>query len=195
MAEPVKNLPSMTTEEFMRWYEAQPDGLHFELLDGVVYPRRNPAIMQAERLVHAELKARILTSFRNQITAERIACSALGDGMAVRVGPRTTFEPDVLVRAGPSLPRDTVIFEDATIVVEVTSPSTQRLDIGHKLIRYFRNPHIQHYVIIVTDDEAAVIHHRRTERGVIETKTFDGGLLPLDPPGLTLDVDALFADL
>jgi len=195
MAEPVANLPLMTTDEFLLWYETQPDDLHFELLDGVVYPRRNPAIMQAERLIHAELKARVLTRFRNEIAAAKLDCSALGDGMAVRVGPRTTFEPDTLVRCGLPLPRNTIILDDVLIVVEVASPSTARIDVGPKLLRYFRNPQIRHYLMIVPEPAPVVVHHRKDDDGRITLMPSDQRIIRLDPPGLTLDVEALFADL
>jgi Uma2 family endonuclease len=194
MAEAVKNLPPMTSDEFLRWYANQPDKLRFELMDGIVYPRRNPEIMQAERLVHARLKARVTFQFANQIRDKKLPCDALGDGMAVRVGSRTTFEPDALVRCGPPLPDNTMILDDVQIVVEVTSPSTERLDIGHKLLRYFRNPKISHYIVVLSEREKGVIHYRRGASGEIIATPLESGIIPLEPPGLTLDIDALFAE-
>jgi Uma2 family endonuclease len=194
MAEAVKNLPLMTSDEFLRWYADQPDRLRFELMDGLVYPRRNPEIMQAERLIHARLKARVTLQFANQIRDRKLPCDALGNGMAVRVGPRTTFEPDALVRCGPPLPDNTLILDDVPIVVEVTSPSTERLDIGHKLLRYFRNPKISHYLVILSEREKGVIHYRRGASGEIIATPLESGTIALEPPGLTLDIDALFAE-
>jgi Uma2 family endonuclease len=194
MAEPVKNLPRMTTDEFVRWYDQQPEELRFELMDGLVYARRNRRIMQGERLIHAKLKARVANQFANQIREMKLPCDALSDGMAVRVGPETTFEPDALVRCGPKLPDHTLVLDEALIVVEVTSPSTERLDIGRKLLRYFRNPGIQHYIIVLAEATRGVIHHQRAESGVINTSTFETGILRLDPPGISLDIDELFAE-
>jgi Uma2 family endonuclease len=191
MAEPIKDLPRMTAAEFMAWYIAQPAGQRYELLDGTVYPRRNVASMQGERLVHGRIKTRIAVQFANQIREKGLPCDTLADGMAVRVGPETTFEPDALVRCGPDLPDDTVILDDAVVVVEVTSPSSHRLDVGSKLMRYFRNPAIRHYLIVVTEPQRGVVHHHRSQSGAIVTTTHESGVVVLDPPGLSLDVDEL----
>ena len=192
MAEPVKNLPPMTTDEFLRWYQTQPDGLRFELFDGVVYPRRSPSILQSERIAHARLKAAVLVQLADQIRRKSLPCEALGDGMAVRVGPKTTFEPDALLRCGGDLPDDTVALDDVMAVVEVASPSTERLDTGRKLLRYFRNPSLVHYVVVL-GEERAIVHHRRDAAGRIELMPSDSRLLQLDPPGIELDIEALFA--
>ena len=202
MAEPVKNLPSMTTDEFLRWYSEQPEGMRYELLDGVVYPRNHkaaiqggrPIEMQGERVIHGRLKTRIVNRFSAGIESRKLPCEAFADGMAVRVGPSTTFEPDVVVRCGPKAPGDAIVFEDATIVVDVTSPSTKRLDTAQKLVRCFRNPTIVHYLIVVSESDRGIIHHRRDESGAIKTAIWETGLLNLDPPGLTLDIDALYAE-
>lgn len=108
----------MTAEAFVAWTETQPDRPRYELFDGHVYE------MGAERLVHAEIKARIVSSFRRQIAERNLGCQALGDGMAVRVDEETIFEPDALVRCGPRLPGHTTVITDPLIVVEVASPST-----------------------------------------------------------------------
>lgn len=183
MAEPVKDLPRMTTEEFLLWYDAQPEGARYELLDGIVYPRNHGATMQGERVIHGRLKTRIVHHFSNGIEANKLPCEAFADGMAVRVSPSTTLEPDVLVRCGAEPPPlDAIVLEDVTIVVEVTSPSTKRLDTSQKLVRYFRNPKVIHYLIVVAEGTHSVIHHRRSDAGVIETTLHEGGTITLDPP-------------
>jgi Uma2 family endonuclease len=87
-----------------------------------------------------------------------------------------------------------MILDDVQIVVEVTSPSTERLDIGHKLLRYFRNPEISHYIVVLSERERGVIHYRRGASGEIIATPLESGIIPLEPPGLTLDIDALFAE-
>jgi Uma2 family endonuclease len=192
MGNPVKTEPRMNAEAFLAWYDLQPDGYRYELLDGIVNATHAPN-MQGERVIHAETKARVTQSFRNQIHAKRLQCQALGDGMAVRVDDDTVFEPDAMVRCGPRLPDDDLVVSDAIIVVEVASPSTQGADALFKFARYFRNLQITHYLIVLPR-RASVLHHRRHADGRIETMSYESGQIALEPPGLILDVDALFAD-
>ena len=113
--------------------------------------------------------------------------------MAVRVDEETVFEPDALVRCGPPLPDDTTLLLDPLIVVEVASPSTQRVDVLEKFSRYFRNPHIVHYLIVIPTARI-VIHHKRMAADRIETKSYESGAVPLDPPELQLALADLFPD-
>jgi Uma2 family endonuclease len=187
MAQIRKTESRLTAEAFMAWYEAQPAGRRYELFDGVAYE------MQAERLIHAEIKARVSYAFHRQITEHHLPCQALGDGMAVRVDAETVFEPDASVRCGPPLPDDTILLLDPMIVVEVASPTTQRIDVLEKFTRYFRNPHIVHY-LIVSPRTRMVIHHKRIADDRVETKGYDSGAIPLDPPGFELALADLFPD-
>ena len=84
-----------------------------------------------------------------------------------------------------------MLVEDPLIVVEVFSPSSQRIDVLVKLGRYFRCPTLVHYLIVVPDGRL-VIHHRRSEGGDVATTSHDAGVIRLDPPGLELSVAALF---
>jgi hypothetical protein len=61
-----------------------------------------------------------------------------------------------------------------------------------KLSGYFRVPSVLHYLIL-DPDESMLIHHARRDDGVVETATMSGGQLRLDPPGLDLEVSAVFA--
>jgi len=78
------------------------------------------------------------------------------------------------------------------IVVEVLSPGNAIKDMRDKLQGYFRVSSIQHY-LIVDPDKKLVIHHARGEGDAVSTRLVSDGNLPLDPPGLTLPVAALFA--
>jgi Uma2 family endonuclease len=185
MAETRETETRLTAADFMDWYEAQPSDRRYELFDGIAYE------MQAERLIHAETKARVTYAFQRQIAERRLSCQALGDGMAVRVDEETVFEPDALVRCGPALPEDTTLLLDPMIVVELASPTTQRVDVLKKFSRYFRNPHIAHYLIVIPRTRI-VIHHKRTADDRIETTAYESGAVPLDPPGFELALADIF---
>lgn len=80
---------------------------------------------------------------------------------------------------------------DATVVVELLSPSTRARDAGAKLEDYFRLASLHHYLLVKTDTRA-VIHHARDEAGRITTSILRSGVIELDPPGLRVPLEALF---
>ena len=178
----------MSADAYMTWYDDQPDGKRYELFDGLVYE------MQSERLIHGEIKIRVAEIFRRQIRERALPCHALGDGMAVKVDDETIFEPDVVLRCGPKLPRNTTLIKDPMIVVEVASPSTRRIDAFQKFLRYFRNPSIIHYLIVIPTKESA-FHHRRMADGQIVTRGYETGIIRFDPPGVELDLAEVWAEI
>lgn len=178
----------MTVDAFMTWCEQQPDGKRFELLDGLSY------MMSSAQALHARVKRKIANLLEQAIVSKDLPCEVFGDGMAVRVDDETVFEPDALVVCGTPVPATTVLIEAPIIVVEVGSPSTQRIDATVKLARYFRNPNIVHYLMIVPTAQT-IIHHHRTATGKVETTSHIGGALALDPPGLEIVVDDVFSGM
>jgi Uma2 family endonuclease len=183
MSEPLPAEP-MTRDAFYAWAERQPRG-RYELHDGRV------VAMAPERARHAEAKLLATIALREAIAAAGLDCQAYVDGLAVQVGERTAYEPDALVNCGPKPDPDSVVAPNPVVVVEVTSPSTARTDSTGKLVDYFRVPGIQHYLIL-DPSRRVLVHHRRTGEGTLATAILGGGTLVLDPPGLTLQVEALF---
>jgi Uma2 family endonuclease len=159
------------------------EGRH-ELVDGVVYAQA------AERAAHAEMKGLVFLALVNAIRSG-VSCRAVVDGMAVRIGARTVFEPDALVYCGPKLPPDALLVDNPVIVVEVLSPTTGRNDHSHKVAGYFNLPSVGHY-LIVDPDERFVLHHERGDDGVIITHILTDGVARMDPPGLTLSLAELY---
>jgi Uma2 family endonuclease len=190
MAEPASPLPPrMTADEFIEWSRRQPEGMHYELSDGVTVR------MAAERINHMRVKFAMALSLQNAIGAAGAACEVLLDRIGVRVDNRTFYEPDISVRCGPAAPGDNAEINDPTIIVEVLSPSTQSRDFEQKFQDYFRLASLRHY-LIVNPDTGRVVHHRRDETsGKIETKIVADGVLALDPPGIEVEVADFFASL
>lgn len=178
-------LPVMDREEYLRW-SAQRTG-RYELLCGV------PVAMAPERAGHNRLKQRAWTALSRAIAASGMACEAFGDGMTVAIDSDTIYEPDVSVNCGPPVEDDTIVLPNPVIVVEVVSPKSQYIDTATKLTDYFRVPGICHYLILRTDRKA-VIHHRRTGPDMVETRIVQSGAISLDPPGLVVEMDALFPE-
>ena len=175
----------MDAASFMAWYDLQPDGPRYELLNGRAYE------MQRECVGHARVKGACYAALVRAAAARGLPCEVFADGMAVRLDNTTIFQPDVTVRCGPRLPGETALILDPEIVVEVLSAIIQPVDVFRKFDGYFRNPNITHYVIINSID-GNLVHHRRTAGGHIESTHFDTGLLLLDPLGLSLDLAEMF---
>lgn len=175
----------MSREAFRRWLAERPDERRFERVAG------EPVMMAPERVVHARLKANVWAALRDEIRRYGLSCEALPDGITVEVDEDTDYEPDAVVNCGPPLPADAIAATNPVIVVEVLSPGSRHIDTGAKLVDYFRLPSVQHY-LVVRASPRAVIHHRRLADGAILTRIATGGTLDLDPPGLALDLAAVF---
>ena len=176
-------LRRMTVGEFLLWAEGR-EG-RWELHDGV------PVAMAPERSIHAETKAEAYLALRDAIRFKGLPCRVYPDGMAVRVGACTTYEPDAFVTCGPRAPADATEIVDLIVVVEVLSPSTAATDHGRKLSGYFSLPSVEHYLILGPERRVA-IHHKRGTAGAIETRVLTSSVARLDPPGFEVAVEALF---
>ena len=176
----------LTRSEFHAWADAQPHG-KFERHSGVVIA------LAPERSNHVRLKATAWRLLREGIIAGRLPCEAFSDGMTVEIGVDDDFVPDAIVRCGFSFLGNVTVVPDPLIVVEVLSPSTSVTDRTEKLAAYFRLPSIQHY-LIVWSDRIRVVHHRRDD-DTVATATYTTGAIALDPPGLSLDVAELYAEV
>ncbi|WP_207460690.1 Uma2 family endonuclease [Azospirillum sp. SYSU D00513] len=175
----------MSREEFRRWLAGQTGERRYERVAG------EPVAMAPERVAHARLKARMWRALDDALRAAGADCEALPDGVTVEIGEDTDYEPDAVVDCGDRLPGDAVAATNPVIVVEVLSPGTRGVDTGAKLTDYFRVPSIRHYLIVRTDRKS-VVHYRRAEGGGVSAQFHQGGVLDLDPPGIRLDLDAVY---
>jgi len=173
----------MTAEEFAVWAEARPEK-HWELFDG------EPVLQQSQNWGHARHILSLAMAFREAISALRLDLFVGTQGLVVKVGPHTAFEPDVVVFAVPMDDHD-IIVPKPVIVVEVLSDSTARKDRTIKLDGYFAVPSIKHY-LIVDWEEREIVHYRREGSGPAKPVIVRDGILRLDPLGLALDVTKLF---
>jgi Uma2 family endonuclease len=176
--------PLMTVDEFLAWAEGR-DG-RWELQDGEL------VAMAPQRLAHIDTKYEVVTALKSAIRRAKAPCHAVADGATVRIAARTAFEPDALVYWGPRLPPDAIEIPEPLIVVEVLSEGTAARDHGVKLAGYFSLPSVAHYLILDADNHMA-IHHKRGLGAVIETRILKECRLRLDPPGLEIPVQDLFA--
>ncbi|MFZ1107759.1 MAG: Uma2 family endonuclease [Rhodomicrobium sp.] len=174
----------LTVDEFLAWAEGQ-DG-RYELVEGEIFA------MSPQRVAHAVTKLNAVNALKAAIAKTGVPCRALPDGLTVRIGKTTAFEPDALVYSGAPLPGGAVEVPNPIVVVEVISPGSQYIDTGVKLRGYFQVPSVMHYLVI-DPERSLVIHHRRGEGDLLTTRIAAEGEVRLDPPGLILALTDIFA--
>jgi Uma2 family endonuclease len=112
-------------------------------------------------------------------------------GPKVQIDAETAFEPDVVVSCA-EVPEGLLVPEPL-IVVEVLSASTRDRDLTIKLAGYASLKSVAHYLPVETRRRLIVHHRRPAGEPEFRTSIARGGVLRLDPPGLDLDVDTIYA--
>lgn len=177
----------MTVPEFLAWAVAQPRG-RYELVRGEVIA------MAPERARHNLVKAAVFRALSDAVARAGAPCTVFTDGMTVVIDNEHSREPDAAVQCSVSTDLDSMILEAPLIVVEVTSPSSERDDTADKLVEYFSVPSVRHY-LIVNPTKQVVIHHARDEDGEISTRIASSGQLDLTPPGIAVPVCELLPEV
>jgi Uma2 family endonuclease len=184
----------MTVAAFLDWAARRPEGERWELVEGLPVPVRGAApahAMAAESVVHARIKRRIDHTLTAALAAGGHACELFVSGPKVQVDAATAFEPDVVVTCA-EVP-DGLLVPEPLIVVEVLSPSTRDKDFTVKLAGYAALPTIAQYLLVDTQRRLVVQYHRSPAEQELRTSILRSGTLRLDPPGLDLDLDAIYA--
>lgn len=185
MSAAIEPASRMGREAFRTWTAQQGRG-RFERVGGIVVART------PERANHNLAKGNVRDALHHAVKKTGLPCQVFTDGMTLEVDD-SDYEPDCVVRCGGEfLPGDAIAVPDPLIIVEVLSPSTSATDRAWKLQEYFRLPTVRHYLIVWADRQQ-VAHHRRAEDGSIVTITLTSGLLRLDPPGIEIQVEEIYA--
>lgn len=180
----------MTIAAFEAWIKTLPkEQRRFELVGGFVVE------MQSESLTHALTKGELGYQFESQIRSKKLDCRYIPDRVAIAIGDKNWYEPDGFVFCGPLPPDDDVWkLVDATIIVEIDGPGKSRVSALSKMHQYFAHTNAAHFLAL--DLLGRTLTHIRRREG---DPAFEiagvhrGGVLALDPPGLSLDLDAVFA--
>ena len=184
MNAPVRPKVRMNVAEFLSWSEAQSRG-RYELVDGEILA------MSPERARHNLVKLEVAVALRAAIAAAKLPCTVFTDGITVVIDDQNTREPDATVQCGVGVDLDSTIAAAPMVVVEVVSPSSERLDTEVKLVDYFSVASICHYLIVFSE-KRVVVHHQRNDAGSIATRiAHEGEEIALNPPGMTVPVIAL----
>ncbi|MDF2771764.1 MAG: hypothetical protein K0S86_1258 [Geminicoccaceae bacterium] len=101
------------------------------------------------------------------------------------------YYPDVMTACGAE-PRDLRVEDAPAVVVEVLSPSTERIDRGEKLLVYREIPSLRAY-LIVDRDRRLVEHYWRDPGGEWQHEVIaNTGRIEIPEPRLNLSLDAIY---
>ena len=171
----------MSLEEFLAWERKQPE--RDEFADGVV------TLCAGQTLGHGTITMNIFALSRRKLrgTEYRIFVSSIKV-----IANGTVRYPDLSVTCSPVMGRDDVVPEPV-LIIEVVSPSTERLDRGRKKLDYFATASVRQYAII-EQDERLVDLYTRTEAGWINEVITGDAVLKLSSVGVEMSLDTIYED-
>ncbi len=177
----------MTLEE----WAALDDDVEGELVDGVLEEEEMPTVL------HELVVTWLTTALRRWATRRR--GFLLGSEAKVAVGPRRGRKPDLSVFLPPSLPApsDTLVRVPPHLAVEIASPRPRdvRRDRVDKLADYARAV-VRYYCIVDPQLRSLEVYELgRDGRYTVARTAARGRVRVPGCPGLTLDLDALWAEV
>jgi len=158
-----------------------------EYLDGQIYG------MAGGSPEHAALAATIVGLLFPQLQGGR--CRVFSADLRVRVeATGLSTYPDVTVVCGPREPavEDAQAVCNPTVIVEVSSPSTEEYDRGDEFEHYREIPALQHYVMVSHRERRVSVWSRGAGGEWDQACGGDGEVVELKAIGARLDVRALY---
>jgi Uma2 family endonuclease len=184
---PLRDGDHLTSDEFMRRWEAMPDLKHAELIDGIVY------MASPVSLKHAAFHFP-LTGWLGYYSAHTPGCSGGTDGTWL-MGKHDVPQPDVALRilpenGGQSRVEGEYAAGAPELIVEVAVSSRSR-DLGIKR-RLYERMGVREYLIAVVGQEKFIWNELTSDGYRPLNPDPDGILRSRCFPGLWLDVAALW---
>ena len=183
MATPSIEERSLTVEEYLRFEDASAE--RHEYVAGRVYA------MTGGSARHSAIALNIVDLVRS--AARGGPCRTFASDLRLRVSADTFYYPDVMAVCGP-IDMEARVVEGPSLVAEVASPSTRRIDRGEKLLAY-RGIETLRLYLIVEQDQRLVERHWRDESGAWQHERVtdaSGGRIPVPAPTTILTLDAIY---
>lgn len=171
-------------DEYLRLLEGS--AFKLEYCDGVIYA------MAGGSVAHAALSAAAIRILGQALLG---SCSVFTSDLKIRIeaSDLSTF-PDVSVLCGPqqTSPVDDNALTNPTLLVEVTSRSTEDYDRGDKLSHYKQLPSLR-AVLFVSHRRPSITLVERGTDGWEQKEFRSGERVKVREPGITFSVDELYA--
>ena len=178
--------PRWTVEEYFAMEGTST--VRHEYIDGAVYALAGGT--QAHGVLAATLGALLWGALRGG------PCRVYSSDGRVQLTPTRYTYPDLSVGCGPAGRDDAALFLAAPrLVAEILSESTAAYDRGDKFDDYQRIASLRDYVLVETAQRLGDVRSRG-EDGVWATRQYGSGeLVRLPSLGISVAVDALYADV
>lgn len=182
MSSPVPTRP-WTPEEFLAWERQQPERYEW---DGA-----NIVSMTGGRRRHARVIRNIRNALENLLPD---GCEIYTEGFKLLAGEAVRY-PDVLLLCTPehTVDLEADIVNDATLVVEVLSPSTARTDRVTKVEDYAKVPSMLAYLIVDPGQHSLTLYRREEGQLVPVPAAEVAGETVVLFESMVLEVDAIYA--
>jgi len=166
------------------YLEAEKDSpIRHEYVDGYIYA------MAGASDRHNRASLNLASRLNEHLVDNR--CEVFMSDMKLMVAPNVYYYPDVTVCCD-SPPPDPYFRAEPVLIVEVMSPTTDRIDHHEKLVAYKRMPSLLEYVLI-SQDRIRVEVHRRV--GDVWQQVFlmnPADSLALESVGLTIQLADIY---
>ncbi|MDX2283474.1 MAG: Uma2 family endonuclease [Bacteroidia bacterium] len=185
MAEPASKLSYSTPEAYLE-AESASSSRH-EYQDGLILD------MAGGSIAHERICANLYGTLYNQLAGK--PCSYFSSNMKLHVQAAHAFYyPDASVICGEPqrYPGREDALTDATVIIEVLSPSTEAQDRGEKFMSFQLLPGLMEYVLIHQRRIRAEIYQRQQAGHWLYKQVNPGELLTLDSIQVSFPLDILY---
>lgn len=159
--------PEILLSEAEYWYDEDNSAIRHEYFEGQI------TAMAGATERHNDVAGNILTSLKTQLRGNPYRARMSDQRIKVETTTLQTY-PDIVVVCPPFRRdlRDAITLLDATVIVEVLSPSTRRTNrFLAKFNNYIELPSLRHY-LLVEPDQIGVEHRFKTDSGAWEIEQF-----------------------
>lgn len=146
----------LSVEDYLEGEKVSP--IRHEFVDGEVYA------MAGGSDNHNRIVGEIVTTLSMHLRGSK--CEPFFGDIKVRVTSKVYYYPDVLVSCEEN-PDDPYFRNNPILIIEVTSPSTKKIDRREKLLFYQQMPSVQEYVVVDQHKMNVEVHRRQPNGGWI----------------------------
>jgi Uma2 family endonuclease len=176
----------MSVEEFLAWDDGT--DTRYELFDG------QPVAMAPPVVRHSVLAGRLGRAIGNAV-AGRTGCEVFPEvGIRSNSSPRTFFVADIAVSCEDRLDRSGELHRPV-LIVEILSPSTEKIDRKRKLREYRLLPSVQEILLIDGADMFCEVHRRTGDMWRTDLLGGSDARLRLESIGLDVSLGELYAGI
>ncbi len=147
----------LTVEEYLELEKTSE--IRHEYIDGELLA------MAGEKRRHNNLVGRLYRLLVNR--ADEKDCELVFESVKLRTRTTRYRYPDLVISCNPG--DDDYFIDNACLIVEVLSSTTEQTDITKKLEEYTRLPTLERYVIVSQNSRFVIVYKREGEKWLLET--------------------------